>query len=182
MADDKAMKRAMDIERQLRNRRPLNSVKTGSGFQKPYFSNQDASKGYEDAATYWLQYLHSLSSDDSNYRMHEQYFKNAQEDLRNARKLAYSPKDKARIKKALESLPKDFSQIDSTSQKEGSLESRAFAYLAILSFGGALLAISLKLTGSVVGPSSANNKWIGLCLFLVGCMFTFFYFRVKRKK
>jgi hypothetical protein len=189
MADEKAKKKAMDIERQLRNRRSLKSVKTQ--IQKPYFSDQEASKGYEDAATFWLQYLHSLSSDDSNYKMREQFFRNAQEDLKYAKKLAYSPRDKERIKKSLEDLPHALTKFQAN-QKEESLEEktadsyhatsqRASGYLAIISLAAALLSISLKWTGSVVGAASTSNKWIGLCLFLVGCMFTFFYFRAKRK-
>jgi hypothetical protein len=190
MADEKAKKKAMDIEKQLRIRRPLKSIQTN--IPRPYFSDQEALKGYEDAATYWLQYLHSLSSDDSDYRLQGQYFKNAQEDLRNAKKLAYTSRDKERIKKALDNLPGDLNKFrtDTATEKENSLEKRSssdallqrtWAYLSIISLAAALLSISLKWTGSVVGPSSTNTKWIGLCLFLLGCMFTLFYFRAKRK-
>jgi len=122
-----------------------------------------------------------MYEDAGDLRRKGKDFVGAEDDYLNANKYgyAYSSVDSERVRKAI-------NEVISEKRKslglplENPLE-RAFAYLAILSFGAALLAISLKLTGSVIGPSSANTKWIGLCLFLVGCMFTFFYFRAKRK-
>lgn len=178
MADDKYKSDAIRIEGQLRNRRLLkNAPRTGTGV---YLSDQEASEKYVKAASHWYSYIASL---DSNDRMYNQSVNNMFEDLKNARKLAYTKKEKGEVDSIIALRQSQF-KSDKGKQSATSLETlaRANGYLAILSFAGALLAISLKLTGSVVGPSSANNKWIGLCLFLVGCMFTFFYFRVKRKK
>ena len=89
-------------------------------------------------------------------------------------------------KKPLTSLTTPSFEQESTSgnlekRSSSGMLQRASGYLAIISLAAALLSISLKLTGSVVGPAATNSKWIGLCLFLVGCMFTFFYLKAKRK-
>lgn len=175
MANDEDMKKAIDIERQLRNRRQLKA----SSSPRPYFSNLEASEKYQEAAGKWLHYIDSLRSHEANYSMREQYVNNALEDLKFAKRLAYDKRERARIEAEIDKVK---SRVVAEKPKMGdSLEKRAFAYLAIISLASAFLTISLKWTGSVVGATSASNKWIGLCLFLVGCMFTFFYFRAKRK-
>jgi hypothetical protein len=183
MANEGDMRKAMEIEKQLRNRRQLKSTSS----QRPYFSSQEASEKYEEAANRWLSYIDSLRSNEPNYKLSNQYVKNALEDLKFAKRLAYDKQERARIEADIDNVR---SRLTSEEPRGDSLEKRsvsaallqrAHGYLAIISFAGALLAISLKFTGSVIGPSSANTKWIGLCLFLVGCMFTFFYFRAKRK-
>jgi hypothetical protein len=58
---------------------------------------------------------------------------------------------------------------------------RALGYLAIISLASALLSVSLKLTGSVVGSSSTKVNLVALCLFAAGCIFTVFYFRARKK-
>jgi len=62
------------------------------------------------------------------------------------------------------------------------LEQRAYLYLAIIGFASAFLSITLRLTGNVVGSAYNKSNYISLCLFFVGCLFTFFYFRARRKK
>lgn len=89
---------------------------------------------------------------------------------------AYSETDSNRVKGKIEKLV-----LEKRKAMGLPLQKRAWTYLAIISFASAFLSISLKLTGSVVGASSAKSNWISLGLFLLGCMFTLFYFRAKRK-
>ena|SRR5271157_119610 len=107
----------------------------------------------------------------------------AEDDYRRANNygFAYSPADLERINGKIKSLISK-KRLALGIQPGNLLERRSFAYLSIISFASALLSISLKLTGSVVGPSSTKSTtWISLCLFMVGCLFTFFYFRAKKK-
>jgi hypothetical protein len=188
MANDEEMKEAIETERRLKTRRPLKSVQTP--ISRPYYSNQEASRLYEKTANKWLSYIESLRPSDRNYSMQEQYVKNALEDLRSAKKLAYDKQDKARIDADIDRVksrllvaekPKNGKSLEKTTSSFETVPQRLWAYLSIISLAAALLSISLKWTGSVVGPAATNDKWIGLCLFLIGCMFTFLYFRAKRK-
>lgn len=183
MAEEKYKSNAIRMETQLRGRRLLKSS-SNAGM---YFSDQEASDKWVKASNDWYSYISTLDSDD---RMKNQYLKNMYEDLKNARKLAHTKKEKEKIDSIISLRKSQLQQRepqtrDSLEERTAELfqatSQRAYGYLAILSFAGALLAVSLKLTGSVVGPASASNKWIGLCLSLVGCMFTFFYFKAKRK-
>ncbi len=114
-------------------------------------------------------------------RRKAQDFIGAEDDYLEANKYgyAYSPTDMQRVKGKINGLISEKRLTLGLHPRD--LEGRAFSYLAIISFASALLSISLKLTGSVIGSSSNKSTWISLCLFLLGCMFVFFYFRAKKK-
>jgi LPXTG-motif cell wall-anchored protein len=63
----------------------------------------------------------------------------------------------------------------------GQRRHRGFAYLAIVSFLGALIFISLNLTGHVVENSTSQNfTFAGMGFFMVGLVFVFLYFKKKK--
>jgi hypothetical protein len=83
-----------------------------------------------------------------------------------------------------ERIGKKISDIEHPSYEalEKMLKMRAWLYLGIISFASSLLSVTLRLTGNVVGSAYSKSNWISLCLFFVGCLFTLFYFRARRKK
>jgi len=60
--------------------------------------------------------------------------------------------------------------------------SRLVGAFVIIILAGALLSISMNLTGNVIGGSSDNNNWISIGLFLLGCLLTFIFFKLRDKK
>ncbi len=67
-------------------------------------------------------------------------------------------------------------------KRRGKLERRlGFASLSIISFAIALFFISFSLTGYAVGElTQENSRLIGTSLFILGLVFTFFYFKNKK--
>jgi len=67
-------------------------------------------------------------------------------------------------------------------KKRGKLERNlGFASLSIISFTIALFFISSSLTGYAVGElTQENSRLIGTSLFILGLVFTFFYFKNKK--
>ncbi|MCK4647760.1 hypothetical protein KAT24_02415 [Candidatus Pacearchaeota archaeon] len=68
-------------------------------------------------------------------------------------------------------------------RKSRGLERRLFAlaFLSIASFIGALFFISFNLTGYATGGLAQENfRWISTSLFILGLIFTFFYFKNKK--
>ncbi len=60
------------------------------------------------------------------------------------------------------------------------LSKKFYVFLSILSFVFALSSVTFNMTGNVVGESLYNDvNYLGLCFFLCGLTFTFFYFRKK---
>jgi hypothetical protein len=57
-----------------------------------------------------------------------------------------------------------------------------FAVLSIASLLVALGFVSLSLTGNVVGGlDTINSRWVGLCFFICGLVFSFIYLRAKKR-
>ncbi|RLG15916.1 hypothetical protein DRN69_02285 [Candidatus Pacearchaeota archaeon] len=64
----------------------------------------------------------------------------------------------------------------------GGLE-KLSASLSIISLLGALFFVSVNLTGNTILGLKAENSFLaGVCLFVFGLVFAFFYFRQKRKQ
>ena len=56
-----------------------------------------------------------------------------------------------------------------------------YAFFSLASLFSALIFLSSSMTGNVVGESILKDStWLGICFFLCGLTFTFFY--LKRKK
>jgi hypothetical protein len=87
------------------------------------------------------------------------------------------------IVKEMQKIDKEL--MENERQPKGNLENRAIsrsvASLAVIALVGALLTISMNLTGNVIGGSSDNNNWISIGLFFLGCALTLFYFKAKSR-
>ena len=65
--------------------------------------------------------------------------------------------------------------------KKGIEKSFVFATLAIICLVGALFCVSFNLTGYSIGELTQENfRWVGVCLFACGLIFSFFYFKNKK--
>lgn len=65
--------------------------------------------------------------------------------------------------------------------RERGLGKKVVAVFAVVSLVGALVSISMNLTGNVIGGSSDNNNWISIGLFFLGCALTLFYFKARNR-
>ncbi len=129
----------------------------------------------------------SLNSDVAKQRLSRAYEKVGElysnvGNLREALKYYHSAEQYAPHENVKERIAGKISALEESMTDILGIEQRAVGYLAIISLSAALLSLSLKWTGSVVGTSSARINWIALVLFLLGGVFLVFYLRAKKKK
>ncbi|VVB83476.1 Uncharacterised protein [uncultured archaeon] len=85
------------------------------------------------------------------------------------------------IKKYLKGLNATRKRFENYVSPTG-LGKRLSAVLSISSFLAALVFVSSSLTGNVITELSQNDsRWIGICFFICGLVFTFLYLKGKKK-
>lgn len=99
--------------------------------------------------------------------------------------LRYVPdEDKGRIKGKLKDLGSEKARTFSflAGLKRGlEKKSVSFAILSIITLLSALVFVSSNLTGNtILGLTEGNSRWIGLCLFMCGLIFTLLYIKGKK--
>ncbi len=177
MKENKPRKSAEIPEEILSEKNPLNKAKGleswASNQQKMHMLGKSSiepekiGKGYEDAGDIRRQLGDSVNAED-DYRAATRYG------------YAYDKESLKRIGGKLEELFLD-KRYNLYKSKMAASQRKAFAFLSIASLLGALLLISLNITGAVTGGFLENNSWISIGLFLLGCAFTLFYFKAKNK-
>ncbi len=111
------------------------------------------------------------------------FLEKAISNYKDARKFATSGRSVEEIEKKLSELEKKRKgTLKFLKKTRGGIEKYfLFATLAIISLVGALIFTSFNLTGYAVGELTQNSsRWIGVCLFACGLIFSFFYFKNKK--
>ncbi len=139
-------------------------------------SPQKVSKFYESAADTWIKQARNLDEESPRGAKQSLLFAGTNYGL--AKKYAGTHVERVRIKKKEGAVEK---KLESMIKPSWLSQGRSFAYLAILSFLGALIFISLNLTGHVVENSTSQNfTFAGMGFFMIGLVFVFLYFKSKK--
>ncbi len=134
---------------------------------------KDAFKIYEEAGDEWF-----LSTKKPSIYSIEDTLRCAKRDYRFAVKEAESAIEKNRLIKKISSIE---AKLATNKPLKGMYGRLSLATSSILTLALALLFVSFNLTGNAVaGITPDNFKWIGLCFFVCGLVFAFFYLKKKQ--
>jgi hypothetical protein len=120
-----------------------------------------------------------------NLRLAAKDYITAEEDYIYAKRFGYAhnPGKIAELDRKIEQVKKSKNLTSTLKSQVGNpfLKKYPFAILSIASLLIALSFVSLSLTGNVIaGLEQNNSRWIGLCFFVCGLIFSFLYLRKKR--
>jgi len=145
---------------------------------------KEKAKKYETAAKYWKERLYKKERFSKYVKPHEidVLVGKVVDRYSSARKIYKILNDDKKQEEIQSNILKLKEPSSSQRLRPRKLERQlGFAIPAIISFVVALCFISFNLTGNAIGGVSQNNSnWISVILFVLGMIFSFFYFRNQK--